>query len=102
MRECDAQLIYNDVVNNKPIEVTTDTYAIESSVKGQGFQVAQVKGITNAIMLKVRAEDYEETRHIQQSTGKASYATKINFDGAIYDIVWVYKNNNGWVELTCK
>jgi hypothetical protein len=102
MREGEAQLIYSGTVNNTVTDIAIDTYAIESSVRGQGFQAAQTKRVANAIMLKVRLEDYEETRHIQASTGKASYATKVRYDGALYDIIWTYKNTNGWIELTCK
>jgi hypothetical protein len=96
-----AQLIYYSFVDGAQTKNAIDTYAKQDALKGQGFNVSFQRGINNAIMLKVRSEDYEESRHIDEETGKAAYASQVFFCGALYDIVWVYQKGNGFTELTC-
>jgi hypothetical protein len=96
-----VQLIYYTFSDGSTVKNIVDTYAKQDALKGQGFNVSFQKGINNAIMLKVRSEDFEESKHLNTETNKMEYATQISFDNAVYDIVWTYQKDNEYVELTC-
>ena len=52
------------------------------------------------IILEIRREDWEQTAHVNESTMRKEYATKIFYDGAIWDIIRDYHNDRSTVELT--
>jgi len=79
-------------------EVTV--YVREKSVKRTEFYEAMRSGITANIVLEVRQEDYELTAHITDA-GKKAYASKVRYDGGMYDIIRAYKNDRSMIELTC-
>lgn len=56
--------------------------------------------IVPKIILVIRLEDWEETKHVNQSTGKREYATQIEYDGGVYDILRDYRNERSTIELT--
>lgn len=74
-------------------------YVREKSVKRTEFYEAMRSGIVPQIVLEVRQEDFEQTAYLQD--GRKTYATKVRYDGAIYDIVRSYKNDRSMIELTC-
>ena len=100
-----AVLIY--VTNGKdadgfPIETEEriPVYVREKSASRTEFYESLRSGITASEMFEVRLEDWLLTRHIT-TNGKAAYATRIEYDGVMYDIIRAYKNDRSMVELTC-
>lgn len=101
--ECDATLIYKGTGTDDDgfdIESITgyEVYASVESVKRTEFYSAMQAGMKPAIMMSVRAEDYEQTKHIVDKT--AVYAQAVELDGAEYNIIRAYTADNGMVELT--
>lgn len=100
-----AELIY--VVHSQDADgFPTDTeqaikvYVREKSVKRTEFYEAMRSGIVASIVFEVRQEDYDQTAHVTEN-GKRAYASKIRYDGAVYDIVRAYRNDRSMIELTC-
>lgn len=85
-----------------PIETEerTEVFVREKSATRTEFYESLRSGITASEMFEVRLEDWLLTRHITDN-GKAAYATRIEYDGATYDIIRAYKNDRSMVELTC-
>lgn len=99
-----AELIY--VFNRKDIDgfpvtdtVETQVYVREKSVKRTEFYEAMRSGITPSIVFEVRQEDFELTAHTEN--GKKVYASKVRYDGTVYDIIRSYRNDRSMIELTC-
>lgn len=99
-----AELIY--VFNERdldgfPVErsVEIQVYVREKSVKRTEYYEALRSGIVPQMVFELRQEDYEQTEHIEN--GKKCYASKIRYDGTVYDIVRSYKNDRSMIELTC-
>lgn len=80
-------------------EKSLTVYVREKSVKRTEFYEAMRSGIVPQIVLEVRQEDFDQTAYILD--GKKAYATKVRYDGAIYDIVRSYRNDRSMIELTC-
>lgn len=80
-------------------EKSLTVYVREKSVKRTEFYEAMRSGIVPQIVLEVRQEDYEQTAYILD--GKKAYATKVRYDGGLYDIVRSYRNDRSMIELTC-
>lgn len=80
-------------------EKSLTVYVREKSVKRTEFYEAMRSGIVPQIVLEIRQEDFDQTAYIQD--GKKAYATKVRYDGAIYDIVRSYRNDRSMIELTC-
>jgi hypothetical protein len=72
----------------------------EKSAARSEFYEALRTGITVKTVLETRQEDFELSAHI--IAGKKEYATRIEYDGAVYDIVRTYKNEKSMIELVCK
>jgi hypothetical protein len=100
-----AELIY--VIHGKdadgfPVdtEQTITVFVREKSVKRTEFYESMRSGIVPQIVFEVRQEDYDLTAHLTDA-GKRAYASKIRYDGAVYDIVRAYRNDRSMIELTC-
>lgn len=81
------------------IQHKTSVYLREAAVKRAEAYEAMRTGVNLTAVFRVRLEDWEETRHI--NNGKPAYAEKVVIDGAEYDIVRAYKPDKFMVELTC-
>ena len=94
------------IVNKKdkdgfPIEVKQGIpiYVREKSVIRAEFYEALRSGITVKVILEARQEDWELSAHMAGE--KKEYASQIEYDGSIYDIVRTYKNDKSMVEIIC-
>lgn len=77
-------------------------YVSEESVKRQEFYASYQAGMNPIIVFNVNYLEFEETKHIDKDTKKPLYATQIEFDGALYDIIRTYRiKNSDNIELTC-
>ena len=100
-----AELIY--VTHGRDADgFPTDTeqaikvYVREKSVKRTEFYEAMRSGIMATVVFEVRQEDYDQTAHVTEN-GKKAYASRVRYDGAVYDIVRAYRNDRSMIELTC-
>ena len=101
--EYDAILIYKESGTDEDgfdIDNITryEVYASVKSVKRTEFYSAMQAGMKPAIMMSVRTEDYEQTKHIVDKT--AVYAQAVELDGAEYNIIRAYTADNGMQGLT--
>jgi hypothetical protein len=87
--------------NGFPVEIKreTEVYCREKSVTRTEFYDAHREGFTISLVLEVRQEDWELTKHTVN--GKRAYATKVAFDGGEYDIVRTYRNDKSMIQLMC-
>ena len=85
-----------------PIELQEelDVFVKEKSATRTEFYEAMRSGITVNAVFEVRQEDFYQTKHTTEN-GKAAYATKIRYDGTVYDIVRTYRNDKSMIELIC-
>lgn len=83
----EIMLIYNEFVNNQLVETFIEAYGEEADIYGQEFYLSYQSGINIQIALKVNVYDFELTRHIEDETNKALYATQVIYNGARYNIV---------------
>lgn len=74
-------------------------YVSEKSATRTEFYEALRSGITIKIVLETRLEDWELSAHM--IGGKKEYATRIEYDGSLYDIVRTYKNDKSMIEIVC-
>lgn len=74
-------------------------YVMEKSAARTEFYEALRSGITVKMILETRQEDWELSAHMVG--GKKQYATQIEYDGAVYDIVRAYKTDRSMIEITC-
>lgn len=74
-------------------------YVNEKSATRSEFYEALRSGITIKTVLETRQEDWELSAH--KMFGKKEYATQIEYDGSIYDIVRTYKNDKSMIEIIC-
>ena len=74
-------------------------YVSEKSVSRTEFYKALSEHINLKMILELRQEDWNQTEHIVN--GKKEYATRIEYDGCIYDIVRSYRNDRSMIELSC-
>ncbi len=83
----------------KKWEKSIETYAKERAVTRAETYESMRAGVSVRIILEIRQEDWERTRHIVNK--KAEYARKVKVNGCEYDIVRAYKKGKASVELTC-
>lgn len=102
----EAILLYT--INGKdddgfPVETVkkTNVYVREKSATRTEYYEALRSGITVSMVLEVRLEDWDQTKHIT-ANGKAAYADRVIYDGATYDIVRAFRGDKSMVELICK
>ena len=50
-------------------------------------------------MLEMRLEDWEQTAHL--SGNRKEYATQLEYDGAVYDILRTYRADKAKIEIIC-
>lgn len=94
-------ITHTDDSDGYPIEVEekTEVYLNKKSVARQEFYLAMQTGFKPTITFELRIDDYELTKHIVNN--KPIYATKIEYDSCIYDIIRTYTKNESMIELTC-
>ena len=87
--------------NGFPVETrrTTEVCCREKSVTRTEFYNAHREGFSVSLVLEVRQEDWELTKHM--ANGKRAYATKVLYDGGEYDIVRTYRNDKSMIQLMC-
>ena len=101
----EAKLIWTELSQNKngfPIKTdnTVDVFAEEKEIVRSEFYEAMRSGITVKKILRVRLEDYELSKHLNND-GKTEYATEIEYDGERYKIIRAYGKGKSKLELTC-
>ena len=99
-----ANLIYTQIENDDegcPVETEekTEVYVEKMSVTRTEFYRAMKLDRKPTAVFKVRLEDFELTKHIVGK--KAVYATKLEYDEAIYDIIRDYSPDGAMTELIC-
>lgn len=94
------------IINEKdedgfPIEKRKEipVYVREKSATRTEFYEALRSGISIKTVLETRLEDWELSAHMV--AGKKEYATQIEYDGSVYDIVRTYKNDKSMIEIIC-
>ncbi|MDF2877994.1 MAG: hypothetical protein K0S30_1090 [Clostridia bacterium] len=98
----DAILLWETVVNGELVGKSQPVFVSEGSVTRQEFYVAQQSGMNPSIVFTLNTIDYDLTKHLEQDTNKPLYATKIQVDGAVYDIIRTYKpKDSEEIELIC-
>ena len=75
-------------------------YVREKSTTRTEFYEALRSGISIKTVLETRLEDWELSAHMV--AGKKEYATQIEYDGSVYDIVRTYKNDKSMIEIICR
>lgn len=80
-------------------DVKTEVFVSKKSVTRSEFYTAMQSGMKPSVIFELRIEDYELTKHIEN--GKALFADKVEYEGAIYDIIRTYSKNESMIELTC-
>ena len=76
------------------------TYAEKYLSANRSAMLANRVMIEPKIILEIRLEDWEQTAHINESTLRKEYATKILYDGAMWDIIRDFHRGRATVELT--
>jgi SPP1 family predicted phage head-tail adaptor len=76
-----------------------EIFVREKSATRAEYYEALRSGITIKIVLETRQEDWELSAHMV--AGKKQYATQIEYDGSIYDVVRTYKNDKSLMEIIC-
>lgn len=84
-----------------PVEKTQEIpiYVREKSATRTEFYEALRSRISIKTVLETRLEDWELSAHVV--AGKKEYATQIEYDGSVYDIVRTYKNDKSMIEIIC-
>ena len=83
-------------------EVTKEypVYVNEKSVTRSEYYAALQTGVQIKLVLETRIEDWEQTEHMVGK--KKEYATQLEYDGAVYDIVRTYRKDKSKIEIVCK
>lgn len=71
----------------------------EKSVTRAEFYEALRSNVQVKIILEARQEDWELSAHMVGR--KKEYASQIEYDGAVYDIVRTYKSDKSLIEIIC-
>lgn len=74
-------------------------YVNEKSATRTEFYEALRTGITIKTVLETRQEDWESSARMVGN--KKQYASQIEYDGAVYDIVRTFKNDKSMIEIIC-
>jgi hypothetical protein len=108
-KHIDVKIVINNAVTTVQIkddgegfdietEVKTEVYAKQKSVKYTQKYLAMQAGQNPEIVLEVRMEDWELTKHIVNSMPE--YAIKAEIDSAVYNIIGNYSPDGSKVLLT--
>ena len=71
----------------------------EKSTTRAEFYAALRADIQIKTVLETRQEDWEMSAHMVGK--KKEYASQIEYDGSVYDIVRTYKNDKSMIEIIC-
>lgn len=71
----------------------------EKSATRSEYYAAMQSGINIKLVLEMRLEDWEQTVHLVGR--KKEYATQLEYDGAIYDILRTYRKDKAKIEIIC-
>ena len=74
-------------------------YVREKSITRSEFYEALRSNVQVKIILETRQEDWELSAHMVGK--KKEYATQIEYDGSVYDIVRTYKSDKSMIEIIC-
>lgn len=80
-------------------EKTNTKYANVKSAKYYDVYSSMSTNKKASIVFEMRREDFDETRVTINK--KHYYPTKIEYDGAIYDVIRWFFNNEGKAEFVC-
>lgn len=83
----------------KKTEKEIAIFVREKSATRTEFYEALRNSIKIKTVLETRQEDWELSAHMVD--GKREYATRIEYDGSVYDIVRAFKNNKSMIEIIC-
>ena len=102
--EEEAVLLVSENTKDKdgfPVSAATEIpiFVREKSAVRTEFYEALRAGVRVKTVLETRQEDWEQSAHLV--SGKKEYASQIWYDGAVYDIVRVYKNEKSMMEIIC-
>ena len=84
-------------------EKKTEEYTIyvsEKSITRSEYYNALQSGIQIKLVLETRLEDWEQSAHMVSN--RKEYATQLEYDGAVYDIVRTYRSDKSKIEIICK
>lgn len=81
------------------VAIETEVFLEKMSVKRSEYYAAMQAGMKPSVMFKLRLPDFELTRSVEN--GREVYATKVRYDGVVYEILRTYTADNSFVELTC-
>lgn len=94
------------IINEKdedgfPIEEKREIpiFVREKSATRTEFYEALRSGVSIKTVFETRLEDWEQSTHMV--AGKKEYATQIEHDGSIYDIVRTFRNDKAMIEIIC-
>lgn len=94
------------IINEKdedgfPIEEKREIpiFVREKSATRTEFYEALRSGVSIKTVFETRLEDWEQSTHMV--VGKKEYATQIEHDGSIYDIVRTFRNDKAMIEIIC-
>lgn len=74
-------------------------YVNEKSATRTEFYEALRTGITIKTVLETRQEDWALSARMVGN--KKQYASQIEYDGSVYDIVRTFKNDKSMIEIIC-
>lgn len=74
-------------------------YVNEKSATRTEFYEALRSNIRIRTVFEARQEDWELSAHMV--SGKKQYATQIEYEGSVYDIVRTFKNDKAMIEIIC-
>lgn len=99
----EAVLIWDEFKAGEIIEKKQSVFVTEESVTRQEFYAGQQSGMNPTLVFKLNQIDYELTKHIEEDTKRPLYATKIEVDEAVYNIIRTYKQKDSEeIELICE
>lgn len=81
-------------------EHTVTVFAEERAIVRTEFYEAVRSGMSVKKVLKLRKEDYEQSRHTD-ANGHTQYASRIEYEGEVYGIIKHYSKGKADIELTC-
>lgn len=84
-----------------PVETTKriPIYVREKSATRAEFYAGLKAGISIKTVLETRQEDWELSAH--KVGEKKEYASRVEYDGSVYDIVRSFKNDKSMIEIIC-
>ncbi len=84
-----------------PVETTKEIpvyVSKKSAVRSEHYEALR-SGILVKLVLELRVEDFELSAH--RVEGRKEYASRVEYDGGIYNIVRTYGTDKATIELIC-